>query len=117
MALAEIPFARGEIDLSSDTGALSEVARYLSRHPELEIKVVGHADSIGDPQRNHLLSEQRAEAVKSFLMKRGVQGSRVHVEALGSHAPVGDNRSDYGREQNRRVEIFVMNLSTHLPSQ
>lgn len=75
----------------------------------LEVVVVeGHTDSTGSDAYNLKLSERRAAAVKAYLVKQGVDGSRVFVEGKGESQPLADNKSREGRAQNRRVEIEVI---------
>lgn len=75
----------------------------------LEVVVVeGHTDSTGPDAYNQKLSERRAAAVKDYLVKQGVDASRVFVEGKGESQPVADNQSRDGRALNRRVEIEVI---------
>lgn len=108
VALASIPFARSEVELASDTEPLLQLARFLIRHPQRGVRIVGHADGIGDPQSNLRLSERRAQSVRHYLLEQGVSDARIQIAARGSQAPIGDNLSAYGREVNRRVEVYVL---------
>ena len=72
------------------------------------IIAVGHTDSVGADGYNQKLSEKRSEAVKSYLVGKGVEASRVYVEGKGEKQPVADNKSSDGRAKNRRVEIEVV---------
>ena len=69
---------------------------------------VGHTDSIGSAEYNQKLSLRRAEAVKSYLVSKGVAASRIFVEGKGEAQPVADNKTKEGRAKNRRVEIEVV---------
>jgi OOP family OmpA-OmpF porin len=69
---------------------------------------VGHTDSIGSNAYNQALSVRRAEAVKAYLVSKGVDKSRVYTEGKGETQPVADNRTSEGRARNRRVEIEVV---------
>jgi len=71
-----------------------------------EVNVVGHADSIGAPTYNQSLSERRAASVRSYLQS-ALQGVRVSASGMGESAPVADNATAEGRQQNRRVEVKV----------
>ena len=72
------------------------------------IIAVGHTDSVGSDAYNQKLSEKRAEAVKSYLIGKGVDKNRVYTEGKGEKQPVADNKTSDGRAKNRRVEIEVV---------
>ena len=75
----------------------------------LEVVIaVGHTDSIGTDAYNQRLSVRRSEAVKSYLVSKGVERNRVYTEGKGEKQPVADNRTAEGRAKNRRVEIEVV---------
>ncbi len=69
------------------------------------VLVVGHTDSIGSVAYNQKLSERRAQAVKAYLVSKGVDGLRVYTEGAGETQPIADNKTKEGRAQNRRTEI------------
>ncbi|RID99790.1 outer membrane protein OmpA [Simplicispira hankyongi] len=72
------------------------------------IIAVGHTDSIGTDAYNQKLSVRRAEAVKAYLVSKGIEKSRVYTEGKGEKQPVADNKTKEGRAKNRRVEIEVV---------
>ena len=72
------------------------------------IIAVGHTDSIGTDAYNQKLSVRRAEAVKAYLVSKGIDKSRVYTEGKGKKQPVADNKTAAGRAKNRRVEIEVV---------
>ncbi|MBD8527429.1 OmpA family protein [Pseudomarimonas arenosa] len=108
-ALLEVTFDRGQSVLARDMDALLQLAKFLRRHPGRSIRIIGHTDSSGPQQSNYLLSERRAHAVRDYLLMRGIDPSRIFVVAQGSQAPAADNGSKYGRELNRRAEVFLLN--------
>lgn len=76
---------------------------------DLEVIIaVGHTDWTGPAAYNQKLSERRAEAVKAYLVSKGVEQNRVYTEGKGESQPIADNRTREGRAQNRRVEIEVV---------
>ena len=85
--------------------ALDELAGLLSDHPEWQLTIEGHTDNQGTPERNRLLSEKRAIAVKTYLVGKGLAGSRLTAIGLGQERPIADNRTARGRAVNRRVEL------------
>jgi OOP family OmpA-OmpF porin len=83
----------------------------VSKLQDLNLEViiaVGHTDSIGSDSYNQKLSVRRAEAVKGYLVSKGVESNRVYTEGKGEKQPVATNKTAAGRAQNRRVEIEVV---------
>lgn len=72
------------------------------------IIAVGHTDSIGSDAYNQKLSVRRAEAVKAYLISKGIDKNRIYTEGKGEKQPVADNRTKEGRTKNRRVEVEVV---------
>ncbi|WP_211443563.1 outer membrane protein OmpA [Collimonas humicola] len=88
-------------DLTSKLGAIN-----------LEVIIaVGHTDSVGSVAYNQKLSVRRAEAVKAYLVHKGIESNRVYTEGKGKSQPVADNKTAAGRAKNRRVEIEVVGTS------
>ncbi|WP_111876061.1 outer membrane protein OmpA [Paracidovorax anthurii] len=79
------------------------------KNVNLEVIIaVGHTDSIGSDAYNQKLSVRRAEAVKAYLVSKGIEKNRVYTEGKGEKQPVADNKTKEGRAKNRRVEIEVV---------
>lgn len=75
----------------------------------LEVVIaVGHTDWIGTDAYNMRLSMRRAEAVKAYLVSRGIPANRIYTEGKGERQPIADNRTREGRAKNRRVEVEVV---------
>jgi outer membrane protein OmpA-like peptidoglycan-associated protein len=105
----ELQFASGSAVLPEGAlPTLDRVAEMFATRAELTAKIGGHTDSLGDPEINHALSRQRAEAVMQALIDRGVDPSRLSTEGYGADRPVADNATDRGRRANRRVEIVMV---------
>jgi len=77
------------------------------------IIAVGHTDSVGTVEYNQKLSVRRAEAVKAYLVSKGIEKNRVYTEGKGKKQPVADNKTAEGRAKNRRVEIEVVGTRTN----
>lgn len=91
---------------------IRDLARTLSGHPGLSIDIIGHADAIGSDSYNQELSERRAQSVGAALLDNGVQWRRINTSGRGEWEPIATNASDWGRAQNRRVEIRVHAANT-----
>ncbi len=76
------------------------------------IIAVGHTDSVGGDAYNQKLSVRRSEAVKAYLVSKGIEKNRVYTEGKGEKQPVADNKTAEGRAKNRRVEIEVVGTRT-----
>ncbi|WP_027015892.1 outer membrane protein OmpA [Comamonas composti] len=83
----------------------------VSKVKDINLEVViavGHTDSVGSDAYNQKLSVRRAEAVKAYLVSKGIEKNRVYTEGKGKKQPVADNKTKEGRAQNRRVDIEVV---------
>ncbi len=86
---------------------LAEMADVFNKYGDTTIVVGGHADSTGSETYNQRLSERRADTVASALQNHGVRGSRIDAVGYGENSPKTSNATASGRQQNRRVEIYV----------
>ena len=103
---AEVLFDTGRFNLKpAATEALQRAAKVLAQQPDAPVVIEGHTDSVGTPQSNQTLSENRAAAVRDWLVANGVRAARVTAKGLGQSAPVASNDTPEGRQRNRRVEI------------
>jgi OOP family OmpA-OmpF porin len=105
-------FGKSHIDQTVDPvsdSLLEEVRRAITAHAELTlIEVQGHADIVGDPAYNLILSEARANAVRDWLIKHGIPADRLIAKGYGSKAPQAPNDTEEGRQQNRRVQFVII---------
>ena len=89
--------------------ALQKAAGYIKKLPaDVTLEIGGHTDSDGDEPRNMTLSVNRANSVKDFLVKNGVNGSILQVKGYGEGSPKKDNNTDQGKYMNRRIEYTVL---------
>lgn len=103
-----ILFQTGKSDLNtSSRNALTQFANSLKTNADTDVTIYGHTDSTGSRATNERLSKERAQAVANYLMGNGVANSRMETEGLASDYPVADNGTAAGRQQNRRVEIYI----------
>jgi outer membrane protein OmpA-like peptidoglycan-associated protein len=86
---------------------LKELATTLNQYPDTEVLIVGHTDSVGSVLFNQKLSKKRANAVSSILMYNGISKDRLKIKGLGESQPTETNETDFGRSQNRRVELAI----------
>ena len=100
-------FGSSLIDPAS-VSALNEVANLLKENAEIILEVGGHTDNQGPARLNQKISLDRAEAVKAYLVSRGVPASRLITKGYGKIHPIASNRDAAGRAQNRRVEFKVV---------
>jgi putative exosortase-associated protein (TIGR04073 family) len=104
----DLLFAFGSAELTpSARQSLDALARVLVKNPDSRLFVKGFTDAIGPESYNLALSEQRARAVRSYLVSRGIDPNQIDTEGFGAALPVASNDSRPGRQANRRVEIEV----------
>lgn len=87
---------------------LQPVVDFARKYPDAGMNVHGHTDSIGTPAYNQKLSERRAESVKAYLVKQGIEASRITTKGFGETEHIADNKTKAGRAKNRRVEIHYV---------
>ena len=103
-------FATGSAKLLAKSNAsLNEVIAILNDHPTYKVDISGHTDNKGKADKNQILSEARANSVKAYLVKKGVDETRLVAAGFGQDKPLADNKTAKGRAKNRRVEMEVRN--------
>jgi OOP family OmpA-OmpF porin len=109
IVLEGVIFAVNSDELIGDsTTILDAAARSLKPYPELRIEVGGHTDWQGSGGYNQVLSEHRANAVRSYLIGQGIAADHLSAKGYGEMQPVADNHTPEGRKQNRRVELRML---------
>ncbi len=86
---------------------LEKLTLFLQNNPELKVEVQGHTDNTGTPERNQVLSEERAKSVVDYLVSRGIAVLRLHYKGFGENVPVANNDTEQGRTLNRRTTIKI----------
>lgn len=108
-AFGNVYFATGKATLTPNAeAALGQIYDILKEHPELKVEIGGHTDNLGGKAKNLKLSQARAEAVVQWLVAKGIPGGQMTAKGYGSDAPVASNKTKAGREQNRRIEVKVL---------
>jgi outer membrane protein OmpA-like peptidoglycan-associated protein len=110
LTIPDVLFEVDKADLKASAQRdLAAIASYLKQHPDQKALIEGHTDSTGTEAHNHELSLRRSTAVETFFLRNGVDPNRLEVRGLGEDHPVASNATASGRQQNRRVEIVMLN--------
>jgi outer membrane protein OmpA-like peptidoglycan-associated protein len=106
--MSDVLFDSGQFALKPGAREkLAKISGIVLAYPSLALEVEGHTDSVGSDDLNLRLSENRANAVREFLMGQGITGSSIGFHGYGESRPVATNDTSAGRQQNRRVELVV----------
>ncbi len=76
----------------------------------MKVRIEGHTDGLGEPKVLQELSEKRAEAIRDYLIGKGIEASRLKTKGLGASQPIAPNNMEENRRANRRVELRVLGL-------
>jgi len=109
IVLDHLIFAQGKSVI--DPGSykeLDEVVQMLKENPAIEIQLEGHTDNVGNPKMNMQLSESRVEAVKKYLVEKGIAKRRIQTKAFGGTQPLRNEMTPEARAMNRRVEMRIL---------
>jgi outer membrane protein OmpA-like peptidoglycan-associated protein len=108
LTLGDVLFDTGKAQLNPGSARkLDQLAQFLTDHPERRVQIDGFTDSVGTDSYNQDLSQHRADAVKSALITRGIDPSRIGSQGYGKGFPVANNVDSGGRQLNRRVEVVI----------
>jgi len=88
--------------------ALDNIAKTLQSYPEIRLEISGHTDNVGNPEKNKVLSQKRADAVRDYLVKKGIAGDRLNAVGYGDAKPVAPNTDAAGKALNRRIEFTIL---------
>jgi peptidoglycan-associated lipoprotein len=104
----DVYFIKGRYSLSSEAQEiLKRKAAWLMKNPDLNVLVEGHTDERGSKEYNFALGDQRAGAVKSFLIRQGIESPRLIAVSYGNERPIDTSKTEKGRQKNRRVHFVV----------
>jgi outer membrane protein OmpA-like peptidoglycan-associated protein len=106
---AAVQFLTGSATLTTGAKAeLNKAVKILNEtYPNIKVSIEGHTDNVGDPGKNQILSQKRAESVKAYLVSKKVAGDRLSTAGYGQDNPIADNATAAGKAKNRRVEFKV----------
>jgi outer membrane protein OmpA-like peptidoglycan-associated protein len=106
--LDDVLFDFDKSNIKPEAGAiLDRLVAFMNENKDKKVALSGHTDSIGTEAYNQKLSERRVNSVKDYIVKKGVQATRVSGQGFGESKPIADNKTREGRSKNRRVEIKV----------
>ena len=110
LAAKNIFFATGSAKLLAKSyPSLNNVVKVLQDNPTYKVDISGHTDTTGTAEKNHVLSHNRADAVKAYLVSKGINESRMTAEGYGFERPIASNKTAAGKAKNRRVEMKLSN--------
>lgn len=107
--LENVYFDSGKTTLKpNSTSALNNLVEVLKAKSTMVVEIQGHTDNVGKEEDNQKLSQGRAEAVKNYLISKGIAANRISAKGYGSSQPIADNGTDAGKAKNRRTSLKVM---------
>lgn len=87
---------------------LNDLLSFLQRHPATKVEIAGHTDNTGTDAHNLKLSQDRANSIRNYLLKKGIAAAQVTAKGYGSSVPVADNSTGEGKQLNRRTEVRIL---------
>ena len=107
--LDNVHFDFGKATLRTESFAeLNELVDFLIARLEDKIEIAGHTDNVGKDADNLRLSQARADAIRAYLIKKGISSARIIAKGYGATRPIADNESEEGRQLNRRTEVWIL---------
>ena len=107
-AFANLEFETGKsIIISSSFIYLDKIVDVMQKKSEFKLLIEGHTDNVGREEANMSLSQNRALAVKKYLISKGIEAGRIEAKWYGETKPIADNNTEVGRQKNRRVEMSI----------
>jgi len=107
--LENVFFDTGKATLRPESfKSLNDIVEVLKMKPTMIIEIAGHTDDVGDDNANMILSQNRAESVRKYIISKGIAANRVTAKGYGETQPVADNASDKGKQKNRRTEVRII---------
>ena len=117
LTVGDVLFAAGKADVApGGQRSVDKLAEFLKKYPRRRVLIEGHSDNTGNEDFNLKLLQQRADAVRALLLARGIAPERITTRGYGPKFPIVDNDTPAGRQQNRRVEVLVLNEGANVES-
>ncbi|UCS92685.1 OmpA family protein [Echinicola marina] len=110
LVLEEVLFQKGTSELADENSLkyIDQLVDFLNENPGLKVRLEGHTDNVGNVRLNKELSMDRAATIRDVMVDKGVDFERIRLRGYGGAKPIADNDSPSGREQNRRVEMVII---------
>ncbi|MHA8071958.1 OmpA family protein [Aquirufa ecclesiirivi] len=109
MTINNLFFETGKATLTAESDPeLKRIVQVMQENATLQIEISGHTDNTGSDELNNKLSQDRADAVKNYLINQGVKSDRIRTKGYGKTKPKADNSTEEGRQMNRRVEFAIL---------
>jgi len=108
LIIENLLYKTGSYELPDSVDELEVLKEFMLNKPNVAILVEGHTDSVGSHALNDRLSHARAESVKNYLIRKGVNPQRIRTKGYGKRRPIASNETDFGRKLNRRTEIVII---------
>jgi outer membrane protein OmpA-like peptidoglycan-associated protein len=109
LVLENVEFQSGKATLIGESQMrLDVVVEFMTHKKSVRIEIAGHTDNVGDKKANKALSQKRADAVRAYLVSKGIDGARIKAVGYGDATPVAPNTTPEGRQQNRRIEAHQL---------
>jgi OmpA-OmpF porin, OOP family len=107
--LEDVNYETGKAILNPESfPALDELVALLVRKDDEKIEIGGHTDNVGKPDKNKILSFERAKSVMAYVVSKGIDPNRLIAKGYGQTVPIADNKTAEGRAQNRRTEVKIL---------
>jgi OOP family OmpA-OmpF porin len=104
--LDKVFFDSGKSTLRTESNkALDDLSEFMKNKKTMKIEIAGHTDNVGDKAVNEKLSQERASAVRNYLLKKGIAADRVVAKGYGDTQPIESNETAEGKQKNRRTEV------------
>jgi outer membrane protein OmpA-like peptidoglycan-associated protein len=108
LIIENLLYKTNSFELADSIGELEVLYEFMNNKTKVTILVEGHTDNKGSDRLNDLLSTNRAESVKKYLVKKGINPNRITTKGFGKRKPIAPNDTDFGRQLNRRTEIVIV---------